>query len=526
MLELCHQLIQKKAHSTPDKIALIYKKQAFSYYSLYQQVQFYGHLYGQAGLTPNQRVCCYLPKNPEQVIAFFASSYAGGVFVPINPVLKAPQALYILDNARATILVTQIDRLISLQTAGLDLTYLKQIILIDSEDNQKYQNLSPSIQQKCQFTQTTEITPPCSRIGTDMAAILYTSGSTGKPKGVVLSHQNLITGAQAVSSYLKNTADDRLLAVLPLSFDYGLNQITSAFYCGAQVVLIDYLLPNDVIKAIQKYQITGLAAVPPLWNLLINLKWSNEAIHSLRYITNSGGALSTTTSQALQTLLPNTKIFLMYGLTEAFRSSYLDPKELTKRPTSMGKAIPSAELLVINQQGKPCEPYEKGELVHRGALVAMGYWDNPEKTAKHFKPVPLHSTALALQEIAVWSGDQVYQDNEGFLFFVGRNDEMIKTSGYRVSPNEIEEVVFSSKLVTQAVVMGFPDPVIGQQIVLSVMPETVDIKQLTLYCRQNLANFMIPKLILSHQQLPKNNNGKLDRPRIYNEIKKQYFSEI
>ncbi len=529
MPELFHQLITNQASQQPNKVALICKKKQYNYNELHQQIQRYASLYLQLQLKPNQRICSYLPKNPENVFALFGASYAGGVFVPINPILKAAQAQHILKDANATILVTQIDRLISLQNSITTLTDLKHILLIDDSSQAKVQKkwdaLIPEIQQKTTLIDQYEIQiqPEVARINQDMAGILYTSGSTGKPKGVILSHQNLVTGAKSVAEYLKNTPEDRILAVLPLSFDYGLSQLTTAFYTGATVVLMDYLLPNDVVKAIEKHQITGLAAVPPLWNVLIDLKWSENITNTLRYITNSGGALATSTIDRLQILLPKTALFLMYGLTEAFRSSYLDPKELKQRPKSMGKAIPSAELLVINQYGKQCKAHEIGELVHRGALVAMGYWNNPEKTAEHFKPAPLQPKGLPLTEIAVWSGDQVYYDEAGFLFFVGRKDDMIKTSGYRVSPAEIEEVVFSSKLVKQAVVMGFPDEKIGQQIVLSVTPKTVDIEQLTRYCRQNLATFMLPKQILTYDRLPRNNNGKIDKPRLYQEIEATYF---
>jgi len=217
----------------------------------------------------------------------------------------------------------------------------------------------------------------------DMAAILYTSGSTGQPKGVVLSHINLIEGAKSVADYLDNTAEDKLLAVLPFSFDYGLSQLTTAFLSGASVVLLEYLMPRDVVNAVARYQITGLASVPPLWIQLAELDWPKEASNSLRYFTNSGGAMPGATLSQLMSALPDTAPYLMYGLTEAFRSTYLHPDEISNRPGSMGKAIPNAEILVINQRGKICQSHEEGELVHKGVHVAMGYWQAEEKTAKN-----------------------------------------------------------------------------------------------------------------------------------------------
>ncbi|HHJ81209.1 MAG TPA: acyl-CoA ligase (AMP-forming), exosortase A system-associated, partial [Candidatus Tenderia electrophaga] len=358
-------------------------------------------------------------------------------------------------------------------------------------------------------------------IDMDMAAILYTSGSTGKPKGVVLSHRNMVTGAHSVAEYLENRAEDNLLAVLPFSFDYGFSQLTTAFSVGASVVLMDYLLPRDVINAIAKYQITGLAAVPPLWNQLSTLSWPEEAQTSLRYITNSGGAMPLHTLSELQAALPQTQPYLMYGLTEAFRSTYLAPEQLQHRPESMGKAIPNAEVMVVHEDGSSCAPGETGELVHRGSLVAMGYWNDPEKTAERFRPTPGQSAGLPLPEMAVWSGDQVKMDEEGYLYFVGRKDEMIKTSGYRVSPTEVEEILYRSGLVSEAVALGVPHPMLGQAIVAVISPQNMDdfdLNQLRQTCVKQLPNFMMPAEFITQQTLPRNPNGKVNRRLLSDEL--------
>ena len=226
-------------------------------------------------------------------------------------------------------------------------------------------------------------------IDTDMVAILYTSGSTGKPKGVVLSHRNMVAGAKSVASYLENRSDDTLLAALPLSFDAGFSQLTTAFHAGARVVLLNYLLPRDVLKAMEREKVTGLTAVPPLYIQLTQLEWPATITEHLRYFANTGGRMPRETLDALRRRLPKTKPFLMYGLTEAFRSTYLPPEEVDRRPDSIGKAIPNAEILVLREDGSPCAPNEPGELVHRGALVGMGYWNDPEKTAERYKPLPV-----------------------------------------------------------------------------------------------------------------------------------------
>jgi acyl-CoA ligase (AMP-forming) (exosortase A-associated) len=345
-----------------------------------------------------------------------------------------------------------------------------------------------------------------------MAAILYTSGSTGNPKGVVLSHRNMVAGAESVSEYLANRPDDRLLAVLPFSFDYGLSQMTTAFRVGASVVLMDYLLPRDVIRAIERYRITGVAAVPPLWNQLAQLDWPGSVSDTLRYITNSGGAMPKATTQKLRQTLPHTDIYLMYGLTEAFRSTYLPPEQVDIRPESIGKAIPNAEILVVREDGSECAPGEPGELVHRGALVALGYWNDPEKTAERFKPCPSQLAEIPLTEIAVWSGDQVKKDAEGYLYFISRKDEMIKTSGYRVSPTEIEEVVYSSRLANEVAAIGLPHPTLGQAILLvAAGDDNLDREAIIRYCQKELPNFMVPQAVEIRSSLPRNQNGKIDR---------------
>jgi acyl-CoA ligase (AMP-forming) (exosortase A-associated) len=331
---------------------------------------------------------------------------------------------------------------------------------------------------------------------------------------VVLSHRNLLAGADSVAQYLENTAVDRLLAVLPFSFDYGFSQLTTAFSVGASCYLLEYLMPRDIPKAVARYRITGLAAVPPLWVQLAELDWSGVDASSLRYFTNSGGAMPTATLGALRRHFPAASPFLMYGLTEAFRSSFLPPREIERRPTSMGKAIPNAELLVINEAGERCGPHEPGELVHRGSLVAMGYWGDPARTAERFRSAPLQAAGIPIDEPAVWSGDTVKLDEDGFLYFIARKDDMIKSSGYRVSPTELEEVLYASGLVAEAAAIGVPHQRLGQGIVVVAVatPEQpLDAQALLAYCRQKLPAYMLPQRILEQNELARNPNGKIDR---------------
>ena len=300
----------------------------------------------------------------------------------------------------------------------------------------------------------------------DMAAILYTSGSTGKPKGVVLSHRNLIVGAESVSSYLQNRADDVILSALPLSFDAGFSQLTTAFAVGAHVILLNYLLPGDLVKLCATHKVTGLTCVPPLWLQIADLEWPAEATKHLRYFANTGGRMPKATLDRLRRIFPQAAPYLMYGLTEAFRSTYLDPAQVDRRPDSIGKAIPNAEIVVVRPDGTRCQPGEEGELVHRGRWwhLAIGVTLSVRPSGSSRRPAlgPTWRTP----ELAVWSGDTVVADEEGYLYFVGRRDEMIKTSGYRVSPTEVEEVAYDSGLVRDAVALGVDDDRLGQRIVL------------------------------------------------------------
>lgn len=519
MTDLIHELIFNAAERTPDAEALSYQDQSMSYAALARETGATANGLSAAGLSRGERVAVYLEKRLETVIALFAASAAGGVFVPVNPVLKPEQVAYILADCNVRILVTSLERLKLLQTVLPSCHDLRAIVVVDAKDN-----LPAIAGLHATRWETVHCTNPFhmsfATIDSDMAAILYTSGSTGKPKGVVLSHRNLVAGAKSVAQYLENKSDDRILSVLPLSFDYGLNQLTTAFYVGATNVLMNYLLPRDIIDIVKEQQISGLAAVPPLWIQLAPLNW--EKVTALRYITNSGGIMPRTALAQLRSALPGTKIFLMYGFTEAFRSTYLAPEEIDRRPDSMGKAIPNAEVLVLREDGSCCVPGEPGELVHRGVLVSMGYWNDAEKTATCFRPVNTRPTGLSIPEIAAWSGDTVQMDDEGFLYFINRRDEMIKTSGYRVSPTEIEEVIYATECVGEAVAIGVPHSLLGQAIVVIVTAREntpLDVNALLTVCKHKLPAYMRPSHIdVREGHLPRNPNGKIDRKSLSQEI--------
>lgn len=521
MPRLLHQLLIQQASYSPSKTAITHRKNSWNYQQLSHLVEKQAQALLGVNLKPQHRVAIYLPKQIETVTSFLSISLAAGVFVPINPVLKSAQVRHILNDCNVQILITSKSRLQSLTAILENCPDLHTIILAENEapDNDNYPAQHILGWQDFLNHCNNQALPTV--IDTNMAAILYTSGSTGKPKGVVLSHYNIVAGAQSVADYLHITEKDKLLAVLPFSFDYGLNQLTSSLLQGATCVLLDYLLPRDVIKALEKHSITGLAAVPPLWSQLAALKWPETINQHLRYMTNSGGKMPKAILDAICKKVPDSQFFLMYGLTEAFRSTYLPPEQITLRPDSMGKAIPNAEILVVREDGSLCAPHEPGELVHRGSLVAMGYWNDLEKTAIRFKPAPNQIAGLPLTEIAVWSGDQVTVDEEGYLYFVGREDDMLKTSGYRVSPTEIEEVIYSSGLVKEAAAIGIPHETLGQSIIVILSTDDEDLvneAQLIDLCRSQLANFMVPTKIIVLAELPKNPNGKIDRKKLVSQF--------
>lgn len=517
MSHLLHDLILNSAALHPEREALVHQDVRLDYRTLAGQVREAAGGLVNLGLERSERVAVYLEKRIETITALFGTSAAGGVFVPVNPVLRPPQVAHILKDCNVRILVTSADRLETLAEVLKECHDLHTVLVVGGDALPE--PLPGATWRWLDWKEATTGHAPAGHrvINADMAAILYTSGSTGRPKGVVLSHLNMVTGAHSVAEYLRIRAEDRLLSVLPLSFDYGLNQLTTAFLTGACAVLMNYLLPVDIVRTMARERITGLAAVPPLWIQLARAPWTPGATQHLRYFTNSGGAMPRAILDRLRELFPSAQPYLMYGLTEAFRSTYLPPEEVDHHPDSIGKAIPNAEILVVREDGSPCAPNEPGELVHRGVLVSLGYWNDPEKTAERFKPVPGQRQALPLTEMAVWSGDTVRQDEEGFLYFVSRRDEMIKTSGYRVSPTELEEVVYSTRLVGEVVALGVPHDTLGQAIVLMVTSPAgdrpVDVEVLMAECRRLLPNYMVPADIRVHPEpsLPRNPNGKIDR---------------
>ncbi|VXC91943.1 acyl-CoA ligase (AMP-forming), exosortase A system-associated [Sphingomonas sp. AX6] len=480
----------------PDAVAWGDRHGVMTYAELEAEVARLAGALAARGLTPGARVASWLPKTRIACLMPLAAARAGLVHVPVNPALKRAQVAHILADSRATLLISQAGRVASLEAGDVP-----QSCEVIEEDAVVVGNpLRPSDSDP-----------------NDLVAILYTSGSTGRPKGVMLSHANLWLGAISVAHYLEIKPADRVLGVLPLSFDYGQNQLFSTWAAGASVWPLDYLTAKDVVRAVEWHDITTVAGVPPLWTQLLEATWPDEVASTLRRLTNSGGALTPRMVRALRERFPNADLYPMYGLTEAFRSTYLSPELVDAHPDSMGRAIPFAEIMIVRADGSRAAAGEAGELVHAGPLVAQGYWQDAERTAERFRPAPGFSTSGGL---AVWSGDTVIESEDGLLRFVGRDDEMIKSSGNRISPTEIEDAVLAGGEVREAAAFGVPDERLGQAILVvarAADPIAVE-AALRARLRRDLPVFMQPRDYVWRDELPRNANGKLDRARLKGEV--------
>lgn len=488
-----------------ERPALVLREVTFNHNQLRQRVAMLAGWLAQMVPYKGARVASWAAKGEITCLLPLAAARAGLVHVPVNPLLKRAQVAHILADSGTRLLIGTGARLATLEPGDLPAGCAA---LGEGEALAAAEAAGAEL-------------PASDADPAELAAILYTSGSTGRPKGVMLSHANMWLGAVSVAHYLGLADDDVTLAVLPLSFDYGQNQLLSTWYAGGCAVPLDFLFPKDVAKACAKHGVTTLAAVPPLWVQLTEFDWPAEASAPLRRLTNSGGALTTDLVRKLRAMFPQARLFPMYGLTEAFRSTFLDPALVDSHPTSMGKAIPFAEILVINDAGAVAADDEEGELVHCGPLVAQGYWQDQERTAERFKPAP---AASAYGGTAVWSGDRVRRDAQGLLYFAGRRDAMIKSAGNRISPQELEEAAIATGLVAEAVALGVADARLGQAVHLVVRgaADPAARAELPKRLQRDLPNFMQPQHIHWRDAMPINPNGKIDRTALQAELNKEF----
>jgi len=510
------QFLENSARQYPDKVALICGSERFTYRQIEEEANRLAHALIAAGVQRGDRVVTFLPNSVEAVLSIFATLKAGAVFVVLNPTTKPDKLAYILNNCRASALVTWGGRFASSSACWSEMPHLRSVFMLGASEAQAAA-VGLAGKKLIPFEQVRlgrgSIQPPDKKcIDIDLAALIYTSGSTGRPKGVMVTHLNIVSAATSITAYLENTAGDIVINVLPLAFDYGLYQLLMMFKVGGTLVLHDsFAFPNVVIEKMIQESVTGLPIVPTISALLLQMDLAKYTFPKLRYITNTAAALPLEHIRKLRALFPEVKLYSMYGLTECKRVSYLPPEQADIRPGSVGCGMPNEEVYVVDEHGNRLGPGAVGELVVRGSNVMKGYWELPEETDSCLKP------GLLPGEKVLYTGDLFYADEEGYLYFVGRKDDIIKTRGEKVSPREVEDVIYALEGVAEVAVVGVPDPVLGSAIraVVTLRPGAQLTKQDVLrHCAAKLEDFMVPKILEFHNSLPKTESGKISKRAI------------
>jgi acyl-CoA ligase (AMP-forming) (exosortase A-associated) len=503
--ETLHELFAANLPERAEKVFLIDPAREATYAEVDARADAVAAHLAARGVRPGDRVLVQVRKGVAEVEALLGVTRAGAVLVDISTAWNAEQVRFVAEDCEAALLVVEPAMARTLIASHIDPA---RILPVD-------------VGHGLEGLQTLVSLPdhrfePLPRYPDDLAAIVYTSGSTGKPKGVMLSHANVLQGARSVAEYLNLTAADRVLSVLPYSFDYGFNQLTTMMLVGGSVVHQPVPMASEIVRSLERHGVTGLAAVPPLWIQLVRLlAVTPTPLPALRYVTNSGGKIPRNILEMMPDILRNTQIFLMYGLTEAFRSTYLAPERFAAKMGSIGRAVPGAEVFVIRHGMGIAGPGEQGELVHRGPLVSQGYWNRPEATAEKIRPCP-ELFGLIGDEPVVYSGDIVRIDEDGDMWFVGRNDALIKTSGYRISPDEVEDLVHRSGLAADVVAFGVQDEMLGQAVQVAVtLLGGATREALLTHCRTVMPGYMVPQRIhVWPEDMPRTASGKLARPEV------------
>ncbi len=508
---LLHEFLESSAERYPDKIALVTEDKKLSFSQVENEANRLAHALIGGGLKKQDRAAILLEPSAEAVISIFGILKAGGVFLVINPQVKARKVEYILNDCQVRVLITDEAHFADLSGILPGCPDLQRIVLADGRSKEEeYRKIFRGAESWTNLLAEFQHNRPKKRcIDIDLASLIYTSGSTGVPKGVMLTHLNMVSAANSITEYLENTADDIILDVLPLSFDYGLYQVLMSIKFGGTIVLErSFLYPYRVIDLMIKEKVTGFPIVPTIAAILLKLNNLDKYdFPSLRYITNTAQALPPRHIFELRRIFPRAKIYSMYGLTECKRVSYLPPEEIEKRPTSVGIAMPNTEVCIVDENGNKVEkPWTVGELVVRGANVMRGYWNLPEETDKVLRPGPIPG------EKVLYTGDLFKMDEEGFLYFVSRKDDVLKVAGERVSPKEIENVLYEIDDVSEAAVVGVADEILGQAIKAFIVLKKGSIlkeEDILRYCSRHLENFMIPKHVEFREELPKSAHGKI-----------------
>ncbi|MBM4332166.1 MAG: AMP-binding protein [Deltaproteobacteria bacterium] len=515
-----NHFLERSSERLPRKVALVCGEQRWTYEEINNAADGLAASLVEMNVKRQDRVAIFLDNSFESVVSIFGAMKAGAVFMVLNPTLKAGKLNLILRDSGARAVITQTNKARILKEALPELPELEHIILCyeEHEDQRRFMAI-PQTQSRAVVSWSSLLehgSPtvlPAADTDSDLAALIYTSGSTGEPKGVMSAHHNVVAAVESITTYLENVEEDIVLDVLPLSFDYGLYQVLMAFYFGGTVILEkSFAYPFRTVERLVEERVTGFPIVPSMAAILLRMENLNRSDFSfLRYVTNTAAALPVEHIRKLRTLFPHAKIYSMFGLTECKRVSYLPPDQLDRRPESVGIPMPNTEVFIVDGEGQELGPGKVGELVIRGPNVMQGYWNAPEDTARTFRP------GKKPGEILLYSGDLFRKDEEGFLYFVGRKDDLIKTMGERVSPKEIENVLCKMPEVSEAAVIGVPDEVAGQAIKAFIIPmKSVRLaeKEILKHCRNHLEPFMVPKYVEFLPALPKSAHGKIDKSKL------------
>ena len=503
-----YQLLADNLDARPGKPAIIDGHRAASYAAIAAEVDRLAGYLQSRNIRPGDRVIVHLRKSIAEVTAMFAIAKVGAVIVNVNTQWTVEQLDYVAADCGARVMIVEARVAEALASRRVSKT-VESVLVRGKLSAETGFDIWDHLPEDLSGDEVP-------RLDTELAMIIYTSGSTGMPKGVMLTHRNIVSGARSVARYLQLREDDRLLSVLPYSFDYGLNQLTTMMLMGGTVVHQAVPMAAEIVLTMQKHRVTGVAAVPPLWSQIVRLLAETPTeFPALRRITNSGGKISLNILQQIPRLFPDVDVYLMYGLTEAFRSTYLSPEKFQRKMGAIGQAIPGAEVYVIKHGEGIAHPGEQGELVHRGPLVSLGYWGKPEVTEQKIRPCP-ELWHLIGDEPVVYSGDIVRVDADGDLWFIGRNDAMIKTNGFRVSPDEIEDLVCRSGVIAEAVAFGVEHEDLGQAVHVAILPVgNFDEEALLLYCRRAMPSYMVPRRFhIWPESMPRTSSGKIARPDV------------
>jgi amino acid adenylation domain-containing protein len=502
------EFLEQSAARTPEKTAVVCGKTRLTYGEIEASANRLAHRLIGHGVKRGDRVAISVENSTEAVISLFATLKAGGVFVFVNPMTKEDKLVWILNNCRAAALITDVAKARSAGSRLAESVHLKAVWVVGAGTDRNHLSFDKAITDSA----APDTRPAGRSIDLDLAALVYTSGSTGRPKGVMATHLNMISAADSVTSYLENSAGDVILNVLPLSSSYGLYQVLMMFKVGGTIVLErSFTYPYKVVETIIRENVTGLPIVPTISAILIQLNLSTYHLPALRYITNAGAALPTHHITRLRELFPQVRLYSMYGLTECKRVSYLPPDQIDIRPASVGRGMPNQEVYVVDDDGGRVGPGVVGELVIRGSNVTRGYWEDPEATARALRPGPIPG------EKVLYSGDLFKTDEEGYLYFVSRKDDIIKTRGEKVSPREVEEVLYGIEGVAEAAVFGVPDPVLGSAVkAVLTLREGMQVNEAAVlrHCSQKLENFMVPKFVEFRASMPRTTSGKIAKRQL------------